>query len=971
MSLRARILLLVLLATLLPALILAVYFFNQRDNNIIEAKQRLDALAKYAVENLDDKVKGTVQMLHGLSRAQDIEIADKALCSDFLASVLARYPQYTGLLTISAEGDLHCDSLRSGRVLNVKSRDYFKQALATGQPAYDVVIGGLTGIAVLQVAYPALDQQGRLSYMVLASLNLSQYAQAFTAASPYPDTRMLIWDKKGKLLVGTPANQRNLSPEAARTANALFRFASTPGEQSSLSSSGLDRVRTVWARAAMPAISNGGAYLLLGIPEETLIAKANRRLYNALALLLVVALVTFVIAWYAAESGIRRHVRSIARVAGSIETANLEARCGPPYPSGELGELMAVVDRAAGAVQRQQTEIDTKARDLQKVNRTLLVISGISTLIARVDGREELFHEACRIAVQAGGFRMALISLFDPDLMRVIPMASAGKDEVLLNAIKEILSSPERAPSSMIETAMRQKRAVVSNDASTDSKVLLSGQYLEAGVRSIAVLPLLVAGEAVGTLALYAGEPNFFLADEMALLTELASTIAFAIDHIDKGERLEHLAYYDALTGLANRSLFIERVAQFMRSAVSSKYTLALLLFDLERFKNINDSLGRAAGDTLLKQVAEWLSRERGDANLFARIDADRFAIVLPDVSLRDDMTQYIEDTLAALLEHPFRLNDAVFRIAAKAGVALFPDDGADADTLFKNAEAALKNAKRSGERYLFYSYAMNERVADKLTMENQLRQALENREFVLHYQPKVALASGKLASAEALLRWNNPRVGLVPPGQFIPILEETGLISQVGAWALQQAIADYLRWFHMGLPAVRIAVNVSPIQLRNRDFVSEIKQAVAVDPQAAQGLELEITENLIMADINHSILSLREIRASGVTIAIDDFGTGFSSLAYLSKLPVDTLKIDRSFIEEMTSGSEGLALVSTIISLAHALKHNVVAEGVETDEQARLLRLLNCDEMQGFLFSKAVPVDVFETKFLRPFGSD
>jgi EAL domain-containing protein (putative c-di-GMP-specific phosphodiesterase class I) len=295
----------------------------------------------------------------------------------------------------------------------------------------------------------------------------------------------------------------------------------------------------------------------------------------------------------------------------------------------------------------------------------------------------------------------------------------------------------------------------------------------------------------------------------------------------------------------------------------------------------------------------------------------------------------------------------------------MFPTDGADVDTLFRNAEAALKKAKASGERYLFYTQAMNARVAEQLSLENQLRQALDKGEFVLHYQPKIDLVSGKLTGAEALIRWNDPRTGLVPPAHFIPILEETGLIHEVGRWALGQAIEDYLRWQRAGLPGVRIAVNVSSLQLQDRGFVAQLREMIGIDPLAAAGLELELTESLIMEDVRLSIASLRAIRDLGVTVAIDDFGTGFSSLAYLAKLPVDTLKIDRSFITDMTAGPEGLALVSTIINLAHALKLKVVAEGVETEEQSRLLGLLRCDQMQGFLVSKAVPVELFEARFL------
>ncbi len=537
----------------------------------------------------------------------------------------------------------------------------------------------------------------------------------------------------------------------------------------------------------------------------------------------------------------------------------------------------------------------------------------------------------------------------------------------MLTSIKNLLASNEDVSNTMVARAISGKKAIVSNDSINDPQVLFGRQYAESGVRSVAVLPLIVMGEAEGVIALYSNESEFFHEEELKLLTELAGDIAFAIDHLDKQARLKYLAYYDVLTGLANRTLFLERVAQYMRSAAAAGHQLAIGLMDLERFKSINDSLGQSNGDALLRHVAEWLTQKTGDAGLVARIDADHFAIVLPEVKTDGNLVKLVEGMVAAFLEHPFHLNDAVFRIGIKAGIALFPDDGDAAAALFMNAEAALKMAKGRGNRYLFYSQKMTEEMADKLSLENRLRQAIDNEEFVLHYQPKVNLASGKVTSAEALIRWNSPKTGLVPPNRFIPLLEETGLIYEVGRWVLHKAIEDYLRWRTAGLSAVRIAVNVSPLQLRNIKFIDEIKEVIALDPHAAAGLELEITESVIMDDVEHNIINLRAIRALGVTIAIDDFGTGFSSLSYLASLPVDTLKIDRAFVIDMTAGSQGLSLVSTIINLAHALKLNVVAEGVETEEQLRLLRLLNCDEIQGFLFSKPVPANTFENNFLTP----
>jgi diguanylate cyclase (GGDEF)-like protein len=481
----------------------------------------------------------------------------------------------------------------------------------------------------------------------------------------------------------------------------------------------------------------------------------------------------------------------------------------------------------------------------------------------------------------------------------------------------------------------------------------------------LALLPIVVEKRVSGVILLRAHQAGAFNQDELLLLRELIGNIAFALDHIDKQARLDYLAYYDVLTGLANRSLFLERVAQHVRSAAGGGHKVAVFMIDLARFRNVNDSLGRPAGDALLKQVGDWLKRALGGADVVARVAGDHFAVVLPKVRQEGSVTRLLEKRMEEFRNHPFHLGDAVFRVAFKVGVALFPDDAADADTLLRNAEAALKKAKAIGDRYVFYEQNMIDRVAGKLTLENKLRVALGNEEYVLHYQPKVSLLTGRITGAEALIRWNDPQTGLVPPGHFIPILEETGLIHEVGRWALRKAIADYLRWRAAGLPAVRIAVNVSPLQLRDRGFIAEVDSAIGVDPQAAAGLELEITESLIMEDVKHSIASLQAIRTMRIGVAIDDFGTGFSSLSYLARLPVDTLKIDRSFVVDMTAGPNGLSLVSTIINLAHALSLTVVAEGVETEEQSRLLRLLNCNEMQGFLVSKPVPAAEFEAKFL------
>jgi len=668
-----------------------------------------------------------------------------------------------------------------------------------------------------------------------------------------------------------------------------------------------------------------------------------------------------------------RGTRSIAAlpliVAGkAVGAFELHAAQVGFFDADEMNLLVELAANIAFALEHIEKE-----EKVQRLTRVYAVLSGINALIVRVSDRDELFKGACRIAVEEGGFRLAWIGVVDRQAMQIVPVTAAGEEAGFLDGVQDRLSIRDRLPAGddvvagygATATAVRENRAIVVNDVLNDPRVKHRKQHSDRGIRAMVSLPLLIANEAVAVFDLHAAEAEFFDEAEMALLRDLAGNIAFAIDHIDRQERLNNFAYYDQLTGLANRNLFVERTAQFMRDAVSGGHRLALFFIDLDRFRNINDSLGRQAGDELLRQVADWLSSNVGVPNLLARVGPDQFAVVLPHVSKQGSVARLLEKRIQAFVDHTFRLNDAAIRMTIRVGAAMFPNDAIDAPTLLQNAEAAMKRAKQIDDRCVFYTRNMTDVVSGKLSLENQLRQALENEEFVLHYQPKILIDGGKLSGAEALIRWNNPRTGLVLPGEFISILEETGLIHEVGRWALKQASADFLRWRAAGLPAVRIAVNVSPLQLRSHGFVADIRKLTQSDPHAASGLELEITESMIMADVEHNIATLQQIRALGVGIAIDDFGTGFSSLGYLSRLPIDTLKIDRSFVSEMTVTQGGLALVSTIVSLAHSLKLNVVAEGVETEEELRLLRLLRCDEMQGFLLSRPVPAGMFEAGFL------
>ena len=434
--------------------------------------------------------------------------------------------------------------------------------------------------------------------------------------------------------------------------------------------------------------------------------------------------------------------------------------------------------------------------------------------------------------------------------------------------------------------------------------------------------------------------------------------MSFALEHIAQQERLVHLAYYDLLTGLANSTLFHERLERHLDAAALVRQKVAIALVDLVRFKMINDTLGRHAGDALLKRVAERLISHVGEHAQIARISADRYAVVFADVRAEAELARVFAGQYAQCFGQPYAIDSQDLLISAKVGIALYPEDGDNAETLFRNAEAAVKNAKAGADTVLFYNPRMSATVAETLAMENRLRLALERDEFVLHYQPKVDLDSRRMVSVEALLRWHSPDLGLVQPLKFIPLLEETGQIRAVGDWALRCAARDYQHWCALGLAAPRIAVNVSALQLHRDDFVSSLATALDEEGGDPAGIDIELTESMVMQDVEKSVHKLHALRAMGVDVAIDDFGTGYSSLAYLSRLPVQLLKIDRAFVDTMLIDPNNMILVSTMISLAHSLRMKVIAEGVETEEQAKILQLLRCDQMQGYLVSRPVPRD-------------
>jgi diguanylate cyclase (GGDEF)-like protein len=427
-----------------------------------------------------------------------------------------------------------------------------------------------------------------------------------------------------------------------------------------------------------------------------------------------------------------------------------------------------------------------------------------------------------------------------------------------------------------------------------------------------------------------------------------------------RAAEIERLAYFDTLTDLPNRLLFEDRLTQSLKRAQRDGQLLGTLLLRVDRFKEIKDALGSDIGDRLLRDIAERIRRSSGERGTLARFEGDEFALLLTDIHPSENVLGVVQEIVESL-KLPFVFDEHQLYVTLSIGVSLFPIDGSTSQDQLKNSGVALHRAQSlGGNNHQFYQAEMNARALERFSLESDLRRAIENDELRLHYQPQVDLRTHRIVGAEALIRWQHPRLGLLPPSKFIPMAEDTGLILPLGDWALRTACRQTVLWHDGGLPNLKISVNVSPRQFQQKNFATTVAQILtetAIDPSMVQ---LEITETSIMQSADQVMTLLSELKHMGLLVAIDDFGIGYSSLLYLKRLPIDMLKIDRSFVSDATTDPDDAALVMTIITLAHNLRLKVMAEGVETDDQLRFLHLLRCDEGQGYLFGKPAPPQLF-----------
>jgi len=610
---------------------------------------------------------------------------------------------------------------------------------------------------------------------------------------------------------------------------------------------------------------------------------------------------------------------------------------------------------------------DAEARSL-RLTQIYAALSQCNQAVVRCASAEELFAQVCRVVVTYGGMHLAWIGVLDEDGKRIKAMASFGSGVEYLDGLAISVDADDphgRGPSG---SAYRENRPVWCQDFQHDP---ITAPWRERGARfgwaSSASLPLHREGAVIGIFTLYADVVGAFDEDARKLLMELAEDIDYALrsfaseaQRVEAEDRVRYLGSFDVLTGLPNRRQLEDRVNYAISLSQRSHEAVALMFLDLDDFKDINDTLGHSIGDVLLVELARRLRGVLREQDTVSRLGGDEFIFLLQGIAARGaaNVAQKVLDVIA----RPYRIEHHDLNVTGSIGIALYPGDGGDLETLSKNADAAMYRAKQEGRNcFRFFTAEMQARSARHLQLVNALRQAMERGQLQVHYQPQVAMQDGRIVGAEALLRWAHPELGAIPPAEFIPAAEASGLILPIGEWVLRGAVRQAKAWMEKGLAPLVMAVNLSAVQFRHPDLPNLVARILDEEGLPPEYMELELTEGVAMHDPQSAIAVMNRLHERGVRMSIDDFGTGYSSLSLLKKFNVYKLKIDQSFVRDISTDPEDKAIVGAIIHMAQSLGLMTIAEGVETAGQLDFLRDQGCDEAQGYFFSKPLPADQFE----------
>jgi diguanylate cyclase (GGDEF)-like protein len=622
----------------------------------------------------------------------------------------------------------------------------------------------------------------------------------------------------------------------------------------------------------------------------------------------------------------------------------------------------------------RETERKRSERAARRLAKMYAALSATNEAILRARTAVQLYQLVCDAAVHVGNSLAAAVLLIEPETTSLRPVVGTGQSVEQIEQTRFSIDPDDVYGRGVCGKAFRTQSTHVNEDVlNSDQGKPWRESSLQTGVVASCGVPLTNDGKSIGVILFFLSKSSAMDKEIIALLTRIGKNVSFALENFDRADeknqadkRIQFLATHDDLTRLPNRVMFNQLFEQSIRLARRDNHQCAVLFIDLDRFKVINDSLGHAAGDTLLIEVAKRLRDCVRDSDVVGRLGGDEFVVMLDRISDRDQVAVVARKILAALLS-PILLAGHECSTTGSVGIAVFPENGNDALTLTKNADIAMYLAKEEGKNdFRFFSSEIKSQSIERLMLEADLRHALQLDQFTLHYQPKLDVQTGRITGLEALLRWVHPELGDLPPMEFISLAEETGLIIPIGLWVLKTACAQNMAWQRDGLPAISMAVNLSPRQFLDENLLRDIDELLMSTGMPAHLLQLEITESMVMQNVDRAVKVLDQIQSRGVRLAIDDFGTGYSSMSLIKQFPIDTIKIDRSFVRDLEDSSQDRAIAKAIISMGKALGLTVVAEGVETAEQDAFLRGHECDELQGYLFSRPIPAEAVAL-LLRP----
>ena len=900
-SLRLRVLLLISVAVL-PWIWVAVdHVLSERQRDIEVSQRHMLHLTQILSSGQREAIAGAQGFLRVLAALPEVAEGAPARCQARLKSAHLNSLGYANIGVTDGKGTLLCDALNSTPE-NFAYRKWFQDAIRLQHFAVgNYMIGRLSGRPVLVVASPIPHGSPHPSRVVYVAINVDWLERLLAETKLPVGMKFSVMDAQGVILARFPhaTGKVGTLSTVAEITN-IIRAGGLGGIGEGIASGGEKRLFAVDRALGSPG--GGAVYVSACIPKAQVLADSYRVLMRQLAVLALLTLAIFVFAWFATGMVVQRRIRWLIEAARKFEHGDLTIRATVGRGAGELIELERAFNDMAASVERA---FNQNEKVMQVASESIIVIDSRGMIVKVNSFTDKLFgYEHDELLGQS-------IQVLVPTQQREAHLRHMGH----YHARPDVLSMRTRQDLS----ALSKDGSEIPVSISLGPLVTEEGRFTIAAVRDMR-------------------ESNAYEA------------------------RILHQATHDALTELPNRALFHDLLNRAMVQAEREECLLAVVFLDLDGFKNINDTLGHDWGDQLLKQIAQRIGTAVRRNDVVARQGGDEFTLLLQGVHHVDDVLAVTRKILSAVSE-PVHLRETDIHVTASIGITIFPLDDTDAEHLLRNADTAMYRAKEAGRNgFQFYTAEMNDQAQERLAIETDLRCAIAQREFVLHYQPQVDIASGRIIGAEALLRWNHPLKGMIPPVKFIPIAEESGLIVPIGEWVLREACAQMRAWQVAGLPPLRIAVNLSARQFREPSLPQLIADIMAESGLQDRGvLEVEITESLLMKNVDVASDMLKQLFDMGVRISVDDFGTGYSSLSYLQRFCLHALKVDQSFVRDISNGADGAVIAGVIVDLAHKLKLSVIAEGVETLAQLEYLQQIGCNEMQGFYFSRPIPALEFD----------